>query len=312
MTESTRPAPDLPASGDPRGLSDTLGWRVCELLRNATAALAHRPDATPHLEACRLLSEATGWAQTRLLAWPDQCLEPRARAAFVALLTRRLQGEPIAYLLGRQGFWTLELRVTPATLIPRPETEHLVETTLAELPADAPLCVADLGTGSGAVALALASERAHWQLIATDRSSAALAVARSNCQRLGLTQVALVQGDWLRPFANQSLDALVSNPPYIPAQDPHLTQGDLRFEPPLALTPGGDGLDAYRAMLQDAGRCLRPAGLIALEHGADQARPVRQLLAAAGFRAVTTHADLAGHARITCARQPARSREKPS
>jgi release factor glutamine methyltransferase len=254
------------------------------------------------LEAELLLTEATGWSRPRLFAWPDQPVAPDACARFDALLARRLAGEPIAYIRGRQAFWSLELCVTPATLVPRPETELLVETALESLLADAPLRVADLGTGSGAIAAALATECSAWHLFATDRSPAALDVARENLLRLALRNVALLRAHWSEAFAHGSLDAIVSNPPYVAADDPHLARGDLRYEPLEALTPGGDGLDAYRAIAADARRCLRPGGWLILEHGYDQGSDVRRILADAGLKAPITRGDLAGHDRVTLAR----------
>ncbi len=268
-------------------------------LRAATAALTALPDGSPRLEAELLLTEATGWPRTHLLAWPERDLTPTAAATFHALLARRLSGEPIAYLRGRQPFWTLELKVSPETLIPRPETERLVETALELLDPSAPLNIADLGTGSGAIAAALASERPHWRLIASDRSASALAIARENFRALGLARIATLRGDWLAAFAADSLDAILANPPYIPDGDPHLARGDLRFEPPSALGAGPDGLDAIRAILAAAGRCLRPGGLLAVEHGFDQARAVRQQLSEHGLGRIQTRQDLAGQDRVT-------------
>lgn len=195
-----------------------------------------------------------------------------ARARFEALLARRQAGEPVAYLLGRQGFWSLELEVSPATLIPRPETELLVELALARLPAGQSLRVADLGTGSGAIALALARERPQAHVVATDASAEALTVARRNAARLGLGRVEFRDGDWLVPLAQERFDLIASNPPYIEQDDPHLAQGDLRFEPPAALASGADGLDAIRVIVRDAGRHLHPGGWLLLEHGWNQAR----------------------------------------
>jgi protein-(glutamine-N5) methyltransferase, release factor-specific len=273
--------------------------RTDDILRQAASVLATLPESNPRLEAELLLTAATGWTRTALLAWPERILDPAAAERFAALLARRLTGEPIAYILGRQTFWTLELRVTPDTLIPRPETELLIEIALDRLAAQRPVQVADLGTGSGAIAAALASERPDWRLIATDRSAQALAVARDNFRLLGLEQIRCLQMDWLRALASDTLDAILSNPPYIAEQDPHLGRGDLRFEPRLALTPGGDGLDAIRAIAADAGRCLHPGGLLAVEHGFDQAERVRRILAQSGLQAIETHRDLAGLERVT-------------
>lgn len=275
-----------------------------DVAQGPEGAFTHAPHAAEQhrREAELLLSEATGWQRTQLLAWPERRVDAQAQARFEALLARRVSGEPIAYIRGWQAFWDLALRVSPATLIPRPETELLVETALDLLPADRPLRVADLGTGSGAIAASLASARPAWRMIATDRSAAALAVAAWNIAHLGLRQVCLVRADWLHAFADQSLDVLVSNPPYVRADDPHLGRGDVRFEPREALTPEGDGLEAYRSIARDARRCLRPGGMLLLEHGYDQGAAVRQILNAVGLGSPRTLRDLAGHERVTLTR----------
>ena len=272
-------------------------------MSEAAARLAGLPDSTPRLEAELLLGEATGWTRAKLLAWPELSISQSDAATFDRLLARRLAGEPIAYIRGHQSFWTLDLRVSPATLIPRPETELLVETALERLDITGPLAVADLGTGSGAIAAAVASERPAWRLIATERSEAALDIAIQNFRALGLAAIAPVRANWLAPFAASSLDAILSNPPYIRTADPHLGRGDLRFEPPSALSPGGDGLGAIRAILRDARRCLRVDGLLMVEHGHDQGAEVRQLFAEGGWQDIETRRDLAGLERITLARR---------
>jgi len=272
---------------------------VGEALNAASARLTGLPDGSPRLEAELLLGEATGLRRPQMLARPDAPLAIEARRRLTRLVERRRRGEPIAYILGCQGFWTLDLQVTPDTLIPRPETELLVEIALARLPADAPLLVADLGTGSGAIAAALASERPVWTLIAADRSIAALDVACTNARRLQLTNLCTLAGSWLAPFAPASLDAVLSNPPYVRADDPHLTRGDLRYEPRSALAAGPDGLDAIRRIAAAAPDRLKPGGLIALEHGCDQGAAVRDLLAQAGLTGAQTVHDLAGHERVT-------------
>lgn len=248
-----------------------------------------------------LLAEALGRSRSWLYAHPEAAVPAPARARFEALLARRQAGEPVAYLLGRQGFWSLELEVSPATLIPRPETELLVELALARLPAGQPLRVADLGTGSGAIALALARERPQARIVATDASLEALAVARRNAERLGL-RVEFRHGDWLVPLAQERFDLIASNPPYIEQDDPHLAQGDLRFEPPAALASGADGLDAIRVIVRDAGRHLHPGGWLLLEHGWNQGPAVRVLLEAAGFSEVATERDLEGRDRVSLGR----------
>lgn len=249
-----------------------------------------------------LLAEALGHSRSWLYAHPEAPVPAPARARFEALLARRQAGEPVAYLLGRQGFWSLELEVGPATLIPRPETECLVELALARLPAGQPLRVADLGTGSGAIALALARERPQARIVATDASAEALMVARRNAARLGLGRVEFREGDWLAPLAEELFDLIASNPPYIEQDDPHLAQGDLRFEPPAALASGVDGLDAIRVIVRDAGRHLHAGGWLLLEHGWRQGAAVRALLDAAGFSEVATERDLEGRDRVSLGR----------
>lgn len=282
--------------------SEALEYRPStrDTLQAAAARLAAVPDGSPRLEAELLLAHVTGWSRTQMLAWPERPLDPSAHDAFQALLARRLAGEPVAYLRGEQAFWTFELKVTPDTLIPRPETELLVETALALLPA-AELRVVDLGTGSGAIAAAVATERPAWRVIATDYSAGALAVAVENFTGLELASVNPIRCDWLRAFADDAFDAILSNPPYIEDSDPHLAKGDLRFEPRSALTPGGDGLDAIRAIAANAPRCLRNNGLVVVEHGFEQGPAVRRIFEAAGLQRTETRQDLAGLDRITLA-----------
>jgi release factor glutamine methyltransferase len=215
------------------------------------------------------------------------------------MLSRRLNGEPIAYIRGHQAFWTLDLRVTPHTLIPRPETETLVEAALELLPPNERLILVDAGTGCGAIAAALGAERPAWTLIAVEHDAAAAGVAAANLRRCAPGNARVLRGDWLAPVSPQSLDAVVSNPPYIPENAPHLMEGDLRFEPRSALASGKDGLAAIRRIALEAAVCLRPGGLLALEHGFDQGAAARAILARAGFRDVATRPDLAGLERIT-------------
>jgi release factor glutamine methyltransferase len=275
------------------------------LLAAASRTLTQASES-PVLDAQALLAHVLGHDRGWLFAWPEQEPTPEERDAFDALVRRRQQGEPIAYLTGEREFWSLRLRVSPATLIPRPETEQLVETLLAQtLEADAQ--VLDLGTGSGAIALALASERPGWTITATDYSAAALAVARQNAQRLQLSNVHFFEGDWFEALPRgRRFAAVVSNPPYVAEQDDHLARGDLRFEPRTALASGQDGLDAMRHLISRAPRHLEAGGCLWLEHGADQGPEVRQLLCGAGFSAVTTQRDTAGLERCSggdCERQ---------
>ncbi|MBP6260959.1 MAG: peptide chain release factor N(5)-glutamine methyltransferase [Chromatiaceae bacterium] len=277
------------------------------LVREATERLKALPQAEPRLEAELLLMATTGATRAGLIAWPERTLDPEQVDCYQALVVRRLSGEPIAHIRGRQAFWSQELRITPDTLIPRPETELLVEIALELLLADAPLLIVDAGTGSGAIALALALERPAWTLIAMDLSPGAVAVAADNLARHEAANAWVVRADWLAPLAPASLDALIANPPYIPATDPHLRQGDLPREPLSALASGADGLDGLRRITRQAAQCLKPGGLLALEHGFDQDAAVRVLLAAVGFERLETRPDLAGHPRATLGYRPGNS-----
>ena len=266
-------------------------------LAAATLRLGERVDA----EA--LLLHVLGQSRSWLFAHAEDALDMDVQTAFEALVARRAAGEPVAYLTGRRGFWTLELEVTPATLIPRPETELLVELALARLPRDAAANVADLGTGSGAIALAIASERPRAQVVATDASAGALAVARRNAQRLGIGNLRFVHGDWLAPLAGERFALIVSNPPYIEAADPHLAQGDLRHEPASALASGADGLDDIRRIAAAARAHLEPGGWLLFEHGWNQGDAVRGLLHAAGCTEVFTARDLEARDRVSGGRR---------
>lgn len=256
------------------------------------------------IDAEILLAHAVGKPRSWLFAHGDDAVPAATAAAFEALVQRRATGEPVAYLTGQRGFWRFDLAVTPATLIPRPETELLVELALARLPSDRALRVADLGTGSGAIALAIASERPHVQVFATDASAEALAVAGANAQALRLANVGFRAGDWWAPLAGERFDLVASNPPYIALGDPHLEEGDLRFEPAPALSSGTDGLDAIRAIVAGAPAHLEAGGWLMLEHGWDQGPAVRALLAQAGFAEVATHRDLEDRDRVTLGRWP--------
>lgn len=269
---------------------------VRTLLAQARAAL----DATgaAGLEAELLLCHALGVERTWLFANASETVTGEQFAAFEKLLARRRRGEPIAYLVGLREFWSLPLRVTPDVLIPRPETELLVEAALAFIPPGADWRVADLGTGSGAVALAIASERPACEVHATEVSEAALAVAHGNAERLAPGRVRFHRGDWLEPLEGR-FQAIVCNPPYVAEDDPHLARGDCRFEPRTALTPGGDGLAAIRHIVREAPRFLEPGGLLALEHGFDQGPACREMMREAGFEQIETLRDLAGHERVT-------------
>ena len=266
---------------------------VRTLLAAATVRLGERADA----EA--LLLHVLGQPRSWLFAHAGDAPDMDVQTAFEALVARRAAGEPVAYLTGHRGFWTLELEVTPTTLIPRPETELLVELALERLPRDAVTSVADLGTGSGAIALAIASERPHARVVATDASADALAVARRNAQRLGIGNVRFERGDWLAPLAHERFALIVSNPPYIEAADPHLSQGDLRYEPAAALASGADGLDDIRRIVAGAPAHLDPGGWLLFEHGWNQGDAARALLRAAGYAQVFTAQDLEARDRVS-------------
>ena len=270
---------------------------VQALLRDA----AGRIDPT---DAEWLLGHVLDRSRTWLIAHRDDPLSPAAAERYGALLARRAAGEPVAYLTGRRGFWRFDLAVTPDTLIPRPETELLVERALERLPADRAVAIADLGTGSGAIALALAHERPRARVLATDASAAALAVARANAQALGLANVRFAEGDWCAALAGERFDLIASNPPYIAEGDPHLDCGDLRFEPAAALSSGADGLDAIRRIAADAPRHLHPGGWLLFEHGLDQGAAVRALLATLGYAEIATERDLEERDRVTLGRWP--------
>ena len=266
-------------------------------------ALLRRAAATiDRVDAEWLLSHAVVRPRTWLFVHAGDPVPAAVAERFEALVARRQAGEPVAYLTGTQGFWTLELEVSPATLIPRPETELLVELALARIPVDARAHVADLGTGSGAIALAMAKERPRAAVMATDASSAALEVARRNATRNRIATVEFREGDWFAPLAGETFDLIASNPPYIADGDPHLGEGDLRFEPPTALSSGTDGLDAIRRIVGDAPAYLASGGWLLLEHGWDQGEAVRALLQAAGFIDVETARDLEGRDRVTLGR----------
>lgn len=270
--------------------------RVGELLAQATRALPG-PDA--RREAVILLRQVLDVSEAWLVAHADAPIDARCQVAFEALVARRAKGEPVAYLVGVRGFHDLELEVTRDVLIPRPETELLVELALQRIPVDAECAVADLGTGSGAVALAIAKARPLARVVATDASEAALQVARANAERLGLRNVGFAQGDWYTALENHMFDVIVSNPPYIAEGDPHLREGDLRFEPALALSSGADGLDAIRVIVRDARAHLRDGGWLLLEHGFEQGAAVRALLAAHDYSRIFTEHDLEGRERVS-------------
>lgn len=275
---------------------------ISACLRTASQRLA-RSSPTPRLDAEILLAGVLERPRSYLYTWPER--EPGAAqlACFESLLGRRAAGEPVAYLTGRREFWSLELRVCAATLIPRPETELLVSLALARL-AQTPGSVLDLGTGSGAVALAIAAERPDLRVVATDIDPRALATAADNARRLGLENLDCRQGDWYAALApgERRFQLLVSNPPYLAEDDPHLQTGDVRFEPHQALVAGPDGLAAIRVLVGGAAGHLLPEGWLLLEHGYSQGEAVCELLAAHGFSEVRDYRDGEHRPRVAAGR----------
>ena len=260
---------------------------------------AQLPDSpSARLDAELLLAAALGKPRSFLRTWPERVVSREVHDLFGSYLARRRAGEPVAYILGRQGFWSLDLEVAPHTLIPRPDTELLVETALDLLPAT-PARVLDLGTGTGAIALALACERPGWQVQGVDRVAEAVALAERNRERLDLANAAFRASQWFSELAGERFSLIVSNPPYIPSADPHLAQGDVRFEPSSALVSGADGLDDIRLIIEQAPAHLENGGWLMLEHGFDQAGAVRDLLLTRGFARVESRRDLGGHERIS-------------
>lgn len=256
------------------------------------------------LDARLLLAAALETRVETVIAWPERDLPDPAAKRLGDLVRRRVAREPMAYILGRREFWSLDFIVTPATLTPRPDSETLIAAALDALPdRRAPLRLVDFGTGTGCLLLALLSELPAAHGLGIDRDAATLAVARSNADRLGLApRASFAQGEWGRALAGP-FDLVLSNPPYIATGDIATLAPELGYEPRLALDGGADGLDAYRALVPDAARLLEPGGLVALEIGEGQAPPVSSLLAGAGFRAIETRADLAGIVRCVLARR---------
>jgi release factor glutamine methyltransferase len=271
--------------------------QVRELIQQASSSLGSR------LEAELLLARALGKDRAWLYAHSSDPVETAVSRHFSELVSRRADGEPVAYILGHREFFGREFQVTPAVLIPRPETELLVELSLGlDLPERCK--VVDVGTGSGCIALSLAAEQPQWQIWATDISPEALTVARTNREALGLDRVEMHPGDLLNPVADQRFDLIVSNPPYVASGDRHLEQGDLRFEPDTALASGNDGLDTIKRLIWQACQALNPGGWLLIEHGHDQGQEVRALLSEAGFEGIDTRRDLASIERVSLGRRP--------
>lgn len=277
-----------------RSIRDALSQDAALLGTTLTLTVAEA-----RIEAQMLLQQALGVPRAYLLAHPEQMLEESQQAVHDAMLQRRLQGEPVAHILGEREFFGLSFKVTSATLIPRPDTELLVELVLQRIPPQGGSRVLDLGTGTGAIALSIAHARPDAEVVAVDASAAALAVARENSQRLAIRNVSFVQSDWLAGLGGQRFDLIVSNPPYIAAGDEHLSQGDVRFEPMSALASGPDGLDDIRRIIAQAHGFLERDAWLMLEHGYDQAQQVRDLLQQYGYRDVFSAKDIAGIERVS-------------
>jgi release factor glutamine methyltransferase len=273
---------------------------ICQQIKQAAKLLIDSEN--PKHEAQLLLGYVLNKDRSYLIAYPEQVLSDKQVEVFSRLIQRRLQGEPIAYILGEKEFWSLTLKVTPDTLIPRPETELLVEQVLAKLPQDKLQRVADLGTGTGAIALAIATERLNWELTATDCSKKALLVAKQNAAHHHIKNVMFAQGTWCDALPNGNYHVIVSNPPYIGPDDPHLKQGDVRFEPSSALVSNEAGLKDLKTIIYQALDYLVIGGWLMLEHGYDQGEALRQIMLEAGYQDVETHLDLAGCERVTVGR----------
>lgn len=276
----------------------TLG----EVTREATEQLATISDSA-RLDAELLIAHVLDIPRSRFISQPEQILNSKQYEQIRQLMRRRASGEPVAYILGKKHFWDLELAVTPDVLIPRPDTELLVETALALFSAHNTVNVLDLGTGSGAIAIAIARARPRWHVYATDDSKAALAIAIDNAEAYQLDNLSLRQSHWFDKLASGNrYDLIISNPPYIRENDTHLRQGDVRFEPRQALVSGEDGLDAIRHLITAGKDHLQPGGWLMLEHGYDQGEQVYQLFVDNGYGDIQQKRDLGGHVRVTMGR----------
>jgi len=293
---STPSAPSETSTSGATSTTSVPSPTIALLLAEAVPALTPALGDSARREATLLLAHCGAFPVSTVLAFPERGVAAPLAAAFRAVVARRAAGEPFAYITGTREFYSLSLAVTAAVLVPRPETETLVEAVLARLPAQAPAAVLDLGTGSGAIALALKHERPALAVTAVDRDTAALAVARANAERLGL-DVRWLESNWFAAVAGERFDSVVANPPYVASGAAELA-GALRYEPRQALDGGRDGLDAYRAILAGARDQLRPDGVLVLEHGSDQRAALTALAAQSGFRTAFVCEDLAGLPRV--------------
>ncbi len=308
MNQQRKHVSDTPSpAGELEAAPERDGMTCKDSMRYGSQQLdGHSPTAA--LDARVLLSHVLRKDEAWLIAHDSEIIEVDHSIRYAELLARRRRGEPVAHITGSREFWSLQLAVSPSVLIPRPETELLVELALRRIPADADWRIADLGTGSGAVALAIAIERPRCQVIATDRSHGALQLAKRNARELGIGNVAFVAGSWCLPLAALGFELIVSNPPYVADDDPHLREGDLVYEPPLALRAGPSGLDALAVIAAQAREILTAPGWLLVEHGFGQQSTVAKLLTEAGGRDILCHRDHAGLPRVTecrlCAADP--------
>lgn len=287
--------------------------QIIQHLKNASKQLENISDSA-RLDAEVLLAYSLNKNRTWLITWPDKELNEDEEQVFNRLLERRVNGEPIAHITGSREFWSLDLSVSKDTLIPRPETELMIEEILNFYPETLGINCLDLGTGSGAIALALASERPDWKITATDQSVAALNIAKQNASQLKLNNITFLNGSWFEAFSAlntqrspelvQAFDIIASNPPYIPRSDPHLSQGDVRFEPISALASGDDGLDDIRLICQQAQKHMKSGALLIIEHGFDQKAELHEIFMDSGYKNIQQFSDLSKNPRLTCGIKP--------
>ncbi|OAI12053.1 protein-(glutamine-N5) methyltransferase, release factor-specific [Methylomonas lenta] len=274
------------------------GESIQTLVKNSVMRLAHASD-TPHLDAEVLLCHCLSKNRSYLRAWPEHHPSAAQSLQFWALIEQRCLGEPIAYLTGQREFWSRAFMVSPDVLIPRPDTELLIELSLQHLPSNQAGKIIDMGTGSGILAITLAAERPLADVIATDISSAALNIAKKNAQQLAVGNIRFLISDWFDAVTESNFDLVISNPPYIAADDPHLQQGDVRFEPESALISGEEGLKDIRLLSEQARNHLKPNGLLLIEHGYNQQTQAQAILQTLNYRQIQTHPDLSGNPRVT-------------
>jgi release factor glutamine methyltransferase len=283
-------------------------------ISQALSDARHSLQATspsPAVDASILLCHVLGCSPAHLIAWPDNQLSPHQASQFKEILQQRAEGKPVAYITGEREFWSLTLKITNDVLIPRPDTETLVEFVLEKFPGSPALTVADIGTGSGAISCALAVERPGWNIIATDNSMEALDIARLNASIHELDNIRFLHGEWFEPLTEPEFDLIISNPPYVAVDDPHLAQGDVRFEPEAALSSGKLGMDAITQLTRQAGQHLRAGGWLIVEHGYDQQQLVYDCYKQSGFENIVQLTDLAGQPRVTAGRYGKSLHAKP-